>query len=186
MQRVSQEQAGQRAGRAGRDSEGKCYRLYTKVQFELMQKSTVPEIQRANLNSVVLQLLALGIDALNFDFMDKPPKESVTVAYERLHLLGAIDGLEEKNLTEVGKKMAKFPLDPHYSKVLLAAEGFGCMEEALSVVALLSSESVLLNPPSKREQAKAARERFRSSYGDHLTLLNIFREFNKVKRALLC
>lgn len=61
VQRISQEQAWQRTGRAGRESEGFCYRLYTRTQYELMQKSTVPEIQRANLNSVVLQVCDLRI-----------------------------------------------------------------------------------------------------------------------------
>lgn len=56
VQRISQEQAWQRTGRAGRESEGFCYRLYTRTQYELMQKSTVPEIQRANLNTVILQV----------------------------------------------------------------------------------------------------------------------------------
>lgn len=180
LQKISQEQAWQRTGRAGRDSEGYCYRIYTRSQFELMRKSSVPEIQRANLNSVALQLLALGIHCLHFDFMDKPPKEAIIAAFNQLKLLGAVDGIDSLNLTPLGRKMIKFPLDPHYSKILLSACQYNCLEEALTVVSLLSSESILLSPPSKREQAQSVRQKFCSAYGDHITLLNIYREFNNI------
>lgn len=72
---ISQAQAWQRTGRAGRDSSGHCYRVFTKEEFEKFEKNSEPEIQRCNLASVSLQLLTLGINILNFDFMDKPPKE---------------------------------------------------------------------------------------------------------------
>ncbi|KAJ8917565.1 hypothetical protein NQ315_005614 [Exocentrus adspersus] len=180
VQRISQEQAWQRTGRAGRESEGFCYRIYTRSQFELMKKTAVPEIQRANLNSVVLQLLALGVHALHFDFMDKPPKESILAAFEQLKQLGAIEDIDSINLTPLGRKMAKFPLDPRFSKILLSSQQFGCVAEALTTVALLSSESILLTPCSRREQVQSVRQKFCSGYGDHITLLNIYREFNNV------
>ncbi|XP_066143410.1 ATP-dependent RNA helicase DHX33 [Euwallacea fornicatus] len=180
VQRISREQADQRTGRAGRESSGTCYRLYTRAQFDLMKKSTVPEIQKCNLNSVALQLLALGLHMKTFDFMDKPPIESLEAAFEQLKVLGAIEDVESINLTSLGKKLAKFPLDPKFGNVLLMAEKYGCVKEALIVVALMSSESVLLNPPSRREQAQAARDKFRTGYGDHLTLLNVYRAFESV------
>ncbi|KAL3280649.1 hypothetical protein HHI36_003885 [Cryptolaemus montrouzieri] len=183
IQRISQEQAWQRTGRAGRDSEGCCYRLYTRSQFELMSKSSTPEIQRANLNSVVLQLLALGIQAQYFDFMSKPPPDAVAAALEQLKLLGAIEDTENSKLTEIGRKMTKFPLDPRFSKILLTAQQYGCLEEALIVVAFLSGESVLLNPSSRKEQAQIVRQKFCSGYGDHVTLLNIYREFSNVGQS---
>lgn len=77
VQPISQAQAWQRTGRAGRDSSGHCYRIYTKAEFEKFEKNSQPEIQRCNLASVSLQLLTLGINILNFDFMDKPPKEVI-------------------------------------------------------------------------------------------------------------
>lgn len=74
---VFQAQAKQRAGRAGRTGPGKCYRLYTERSYrDEMLKTPVPEIQRTNLASTVLQLKAMGInDLLSFDFMDAPPPE---------------------------------------------------------------------------------------------------------------
>lgn len=183
VQRISQEQAWQRSGRAGRESEGHCYRIYTRSQFELMKKSSIPEIQRANLNSVALQLLALGIHMLHFDFLDSPPKDSIQAAFEQLKLLGAIDDIDSISLTGLGKKMAKFPLDPRFSKILLSAEKYGCVIEAITIVALLSSESVLICPPSKREEAQQARQKFHSAFGDHITLLNVYREFENVGQS---
>lgn len=124
VQRISREQADQRTGRAGRESEGTCFRLYTRSQFELMKKTTIPEIQKCNLNSVALQLLALGIHMKNFDFLDKPPQDCVDAAFEQLKLLGAIDDVGSINLTSFGKKLAKFPLDPRFGKVLLMGGKF--------------------------------------------------------------
>ncbi|XP_050308883.1 ATP-dependent RNA helicase DHX33 [Anthonomus grandis grandis] len=180
VQRISREQADQRTGRAGRESQGFCYRVYTKSQFELMRKATIPEIQKANLNSVALQLLALNVHMKNFDFMDKPPSEAIDAAFDQLKLLGAVENVDSGELTALGKRMAKFPLDPRLSKVLIMAEKYSCLKEALTIVALLSSESILINPPSKREQAQLSRQKFRSGYGDHITLLNIYRAFENI------
>lgn len=183
MQKVSQEEAWQRTGRAGRTSEGNCYRIYTKFQYECLQKVKVPEIQRCNLSTVALQLLALKINALHFDFMDKPGKESVLSAFEQLKMLGAIKDIDSGELTELGHQMALFPLDPRFSKILLSAPNYGCLEEVLTIVAILSGESILLNPPAKRDQAQAVQQKFYSAYGDHIMLLNAFREYTNVGQS---
>lgn len=82
---ISQAQAQQRAGRAGRTGPGKCYRLYTEAAFKNeMLPTTVPEIQRTNLGNVVLTLKAMGInDLLHFDFMDPPPVQTLVSAMVR-------------------------------------------------------------------------------------------------------
>ena len=127
VQKIAKSQAWQRAGRAGRQASGFCYRTYTLQEFEKMPSVAVPEIQRCSLSSVVLQLLALGIqDPANFDFMDKPPPELVTAAMNELHLLGAIESTEKPNLTELGQQMAAFPLDPRFTKLILASKDLGC------------------------------------------------------------
>ncbi|XP_008117668.3 ATP-dependent RNA helicase DHX33 isoform X1 [Anolis carolinensis] len=182
VQRISKAQAWQRAGRAGREDSGLCYRLYTEEEFEKFEKMTVPEIQRCNLASVVLHLLALRVpNVLTFDFMSKPSPEALQSAAEHLVLLGAVDRKDEQLLlTPLGRKMAAFPLEPKFAKTLLTAPRFHCTEEALTVVSLLSVDSVLHNPPSRREEAQAARRKFLSSEGDLLTLLNVYRAFKSV------
>lgn len=127
--KISQAQATQRTGRVGRESEGICYRTYTKEEFEKMQPNTVPEILRCNITATVLQLLALGIDVRKFDFIDLPSDDSIEFAINELFSLGAIIGHKKPILTELGKNMSRFPLDPKYSKMLLAAPEYGCMEE---------------------------------------------------------
>ncbi|KAE8752457.1 hypothetical protein FOCC_FOCC000928 [Frankliniella occidentalis] len=181
VQKVSQEQAWQRTGRAGRESSGTCYRMFTKEQFNSIPKFTTPEILRCNLASVMLQLLHLGIDAYNFDFMDKPSQETLDSAVSQLKLLGAIDGQETRRLTPLGKKMAQFPLDPRLSKILISSKTYNCVEEILTVVSLLSAESVFINSLNNREEANECHKKFFSSEGDHITLLNVYHAFKSFK-----
>ncbi|KAM4796590.1 ATP-dependent RNA helicase DHX33 [Rhinophrynus dorsalis] len=182
VQRVSKAQAWQRAGRAGREDSGICYRLYTEDEFEKLENMTVPEIQRCNLASVVLQLLVLKVpNILTFDFMSKPSPDSMRAALDQLDLLGAVERKDDKIiLTPLGKKMAAFPLEPKFSKTILLSPKFHCAEEILTIVSLLSVDSVLHNPPAKRDEVQAARKKFISSEGDHITLLNIYRAFKNL------
>lgn len=104
--RMLQAQAKQRAGRAGRTGPGKCYRLYTERAYrDEMLPTPVPEIQRTNLATTVLQLKTMGInDLLHFDFMDAPPVESLIMALEQLHSLSALD--DEGLLTRLGRRVS--------------------------------------------------------------------------------
>ncbi|AEE83783.1 P-loop containing nucleoside triphosphate hydrolases superfamily protein [Arabidopsis thaliana] len=90
---ISKASAAQRAGRSGRTGPGKCFRLYN---IKDLEPTTIPEIQRANLASVVLTLKSLGIqDVFNFDFMDPPPENALLKALELLYALGALDEIGE-------------------------------------------------------------------------------------------
>ncbi|XP_038050051.1 ATP-dependent RNA helicase DHX33-like [Patiria miniata] len=182
VQWISQAQAWQRTGRAGREDSGTCWRLYTENEFTRLPANTIPEIQRCNLASVVLQLLALNIrDVLTFDFMDPPKKESLSSALEQLQLLGAVDKENNQQLTPIGRQMSVFPLEPRLARVILASKQHGCLEEILTIVSLLSVESIQHSPQNKREAALAAWRKFLSSEGDHVTLLTIYRAYKGVK-----
>ncbi|KAJ8266299.1 hypothetical protein GJAV_G00128830 [Gymnothorax javanicus] len=182
VQRVSKAQAWQRAGRAGREDSGFCYRLYTEEEFENFTNMTMPEIQRCNLASVMLQLLALRIpDVLNFDFVSKPSPEAICSAIEQLDTLGAVEHEDDQvTLTSLGKKMTSFPIEPRFAKTLLLSSGFSCTEEVLTIVSIMSVDSVLYNPPARQEEVQSVRRKFISSEGDHVTLLNIYRAFKNV------
>lgn len=180
--KISQAQAWQRTGRAGRESAGTCYRTYTIAEFRKMPRMTVPEIVRSDLGTAVLQLLAMGIDSATFDFMDKPNAELVDSAFRLLFNVKAIDGLQTRLLTEAGAKMARFPLEPRLSRSLLASAEMGCLEDMLSVVALLSSENIFLSTADKPDAMNAHRK-FQSSYGDVITLLNVFKAFQGANSA---
>ncbi|MCJ1405976.1 hypothetical protein MMC19_000041 [Ptychographa xylographoides] len=177
---ISRASANQRAGRAGRVGPGKCFRLYTRWSyFNELEESTTPEIQRTNLNSVVLLLKSLGInDLIEFDFMDPPPAETLIRALEQLYALGALN--DKGELTKIGRQMAEFPTDPMLAKAILAADKYGCVDEVLSIVSMLGEASALFyRPKDKIIHADSARARFTSKDGggDHLSLLNIWNEW---------
>ena len=176
---ISQASARQRAGRAGRTGPGKCFRLYTELAFNSeMLATSVPELQRTNLSSVVLQLKAMGInDLLNFDFMDRPPMQTLIAALESLYALGALD--EEGLLTRIGRKLANFPLDPILAKTLVGSTELGCAEEVLTIVAMLTVENIFYRPREKQSQADQKKARFLQPEGDHLTLLTVYHSWKR-------
>ncbi|PUU82695.1 P-loop containing nucleoside triphosphate hydrolase protein [Tuber borchii] len=171
---ISQAQAKQRAGRAGRTGPGKCYRLYTEAAFQSeMLPTSIPEIQRQNLSHTILMLKAMGInDLLHFDFMDPPPTNTMLTALEELYALSALD--DEGLLTRLGRKMADFPMEPALAKVLIASVDIGCSDEILSIVAMLSVQTVFYRPKEKQNQADQKKAKFHDPHGDHLTLLNVY------------
>ncbi|OQS02499.1 pre-mRNA-splicing factor ATP-dependent RNA helicase [Thraustotheca clavata] len=176
---ISQAMANQRAGRAGRTQPGKCFRLYTAWSYKHeLDETTIPEIQRTNLGTVVLLMKSLGInDLLHFDFMDPPPEKSLIRALEQLYALGALNDRGE--LTKLGRRMAEFPLDPMMSKALLASEKYGVSEEVMTVCAMLSvNNTIFYRPKDKAVHADNARLNFaRGGGGDHICLLNVYNQW---------
>lgn len=171
---ISQAQAKQRAGRAGRTGPGKTFRLYTEAAFQSeMLPTSIPEIQRQNLSHTILMLKAMGInDLLHFDFMDPPPTNTMLTALEELYALSALD--DEGLLTRLGRKMADFPMEPALAKVLIYSVDMGCSDELLSIVAMLSVQTVFYRPKEKQQQADQKKAKFHDPHGDHLTLLNVY------------
>ena len=178
---ISQAQAKQRAGRAGRTGPGKCFRLYTEAAFQSeMLPTSIPEIQRQNLSLTILLLKAMGInDLLHFDFMDPPPTNTMLTALEELYALSALD--DEGLLTRLGRKMADFPMEPALAKVLIASVDMGCSDEILSIVAMISVQTVFYRPKEKQQQADQKKAKFHDPNGDHLTLLNVYNGWKQSK-----
>jgi len=172
---VSQANARQRSGRAGRTGPGKCYRLYTELAYRNeMLPTAVPEIQRTNLSNTVLLLKAMGImDMLSFDFMDSPPVETMINALESLWTLGSLD--DEGMLTNLGRKMAEFPMEPALSKMLLTSVDLRCSDEIMTIVAMLSVQNVFYRPKDKQAMADQKKSKFHQPEGDHCTLLEVYK-----------
>ncbi|KAH9840442.1 Pre-mRNA-splicing factor ATP-dependent RNA helicase prp16 [Teratosphaeria destructans] len=175
---ISQANASQRAGRAGRTGPGKAFHLYTERAFrDELYMAQIPEIQRTNLANTVLLLKSLGVkDLLDFDFMDPPPQDTITTSLFDLWALGALTNLGE--LTDLGRQMTSFPMDPSLAKlVLMSATTYKCSEEMLTIVAMLSVPSVFYRPKERLEESDAAREKFFVHDSDHLTLLTVYQQW---------
>ncbi|KAG7114048.1 Pre-mRNA-splicing factor ATP-dependent RNA helicase prp16 like protein [Verticillium longisporum] len=171
---ISQANASQRSGRAGRTGPGKAFRLFTEKAFkEELYLQTIPEIQRTNLSNTVLMLKSLGVkDLLDFDFMDPPPQDTITTSMFDLWALGALNNLGE--LTKLGAKMSAFPMDPSLSKLLITAEEYGCSEEMITIVSMLSVPNVFYRPKERQDEADTQREKFWVHESDHLTYLQVY------------
>ncbi|XP_021519432.1 probable ATP-dependent RNA helicase DHX35 [Meriones unguiculatus] len=180
---VSQASANQRAGRGGRNRSGKCYRLYTEEAFDQLPQATVPEMQRSNLAPVILQLKALGIDnVLRFHFMSPPPAQSMVQALELLYALGGLD--KDCRLTEpLGMRIAEFPLNPMFAKMLLESGNFGCSQEVLSIAAMMQIQNVFVFPSNQKSLATRVHRKFAVEEGDHLTMLNVYEAFIKHNKS---
>lgn len=178
---ISQANAGQRSGRAGRTGPGKAYRLYTEKAYQdELYTATIPEIQRTNLANTVLLIKSLGVkNLLDFDFMDPPPQETITTSLFDLWALGALDNVGE--LTDLGKKMNAFPMDPPLAKLLIMSEDYGCSEDMVTIVAMLSVPNVFYRPKERQEESDAAREKFFVPESDHLTYLNVYNQWKSNK-----
>lgn len=176
---ISQAQANQRKGRAGRTGPGKCYRLFTESAFyNEMLPNTIPEIQRQNLSHTILMLKAMGInDLLNFDFMDPPPKNLMISALTELYNLEALD--TDGYLTSFGQKMSQFPMDPTLARVLLSSVSNNCSDDIATIISMLSVQNVFYRPKERQQEADNRKARFHHPYGDHLTLLNVYTQWEK-------
>lgn len=179
---ISVANAMQRSGRAGRTAPGNCYRLYSNSAFEneLFQE-TIPEIQRTNLSMTLLLLKSLNInDFKKFQFLDMPSSLSI---YQSLYDLWSIGAINEKNglLTELGKKMLKFPMDPTLSKVLINSVDMNCTMEIIIIVSMLSVPSIFYRPKERQAESDSMREKFAVAESDHLTLLNVYLQWEKSK-----
>ena len=183
---ISKENADQRAGRAGRTKPGKCFRLYTKESYEKeLKKSSIPEILRSNITSVVLNLLKLGIqDLVHFDFIDPPAPETMMRAIEMLNYLGAMD--DDGKLTELGSQMNQFPLEPELSKMVLAGVKYKCVNDMLTIAATLSVKSPFLRPRGKENEADSKKYQFTHHTGDHITLIMTYNAFKKNENQNWC
>ncbi|XXG66746.1 hypothetical protein AAC387_Pa06g0259 [Persea americana] len=175
---ISKASARQRAGRAGRVRPGKCYRLYTEEYFvKEMHAEGIPEMQRSNLVSCVIQLKSLGIDnILGFDWLASPAPEAMVRALEVLYSLGILD--EDAKLTSpTGFQVAEIPVEPMISKMILSANLLGCSEEIITIAAVLSVQSIWMSARGSQKELDETKLCFAVAEGDHVTYLNVYKGF---------
>ena len=139
--RISKDAADQRAGRAGRLSEGVCYRLWTMPTHNRLAKHRVPEIMEADLTSLVLDMAKWGVSDINqLTWLTPPPKASLSQASDTLHQIAA---LENNRITEHGKQVHQLACHPRIAHMLLKAETIEMKQLATDIAALLEERDPL-------------------------------------------
>lgn len=185
---ISQFTAQQRAGRAGQVSPGICYRLYTKSCFENQLSPTcIPEIQRSNLSPQILMLKALGIgDILKFDLISRPSSDCIADALCTLCSLDALDS-ERCSLTyPIGNFLSQWPLEPRLGKILFISKSLGCLDEALTLCAILSGPGIYSSNPLENLPQRSKKDKLKDFWvkeGDFVTQINVYNAFISNKRS---
>ena len=185
IEKISQAAAKQRAGRCGRVSNGICVRLYDEQDFNNRPEFTDPEILRSSLASVILRMAALRLGDISlFPFIEAPSSRLIADGYLLLQELGAVDANRE--ITELGKQLARLPLDPRVGRMILAAKQEGVLREILIIASALSIQDPRERPMDKREAADQAHAKFadeRSDFLGYLKLWNFYDDALKTKKS---
>ncbi len=207
---VSRSSADQRKGRCGRVQKGICVRLYAEDDYLKRPLYTRPEILRANLAEVILRMIALRLgDIADFPFIDRPDPKSIKDGFELLYELGAIKARRTAHgawrkthaetskiksikgvsagssveLTEKGRLMAKMPLDPRLSRMLLEAKDQGCIDQIGVIAAALSIQDPRERPLEKAAEADRMHAQFDDPLSDFTTLLNIWNRYHSIRHT---
>jgi ATP-dependent helicase HrpA len=188
---ISKSSADQRKGRCGRVENGICIRLFSEQAYENRPLFTIPEILRANLAEVILRMISLKLgDISDFPFIDRPASKSIQDGFDLLYELGAIipgprqNKLKAKtsySLTQRGKLMAKMPVDPRISRMLIEAQTQGCLDEMTVIAAVLSIPDPRERAAEKARQADQLHKTFVDPSSDFITLLNIWKKFHRIR-----
>ncbi|MFA5938371.1 MAG: ATP-dependent RNA helicase HrpA [Sinimarinibacterium sp.] len=179
---VSQAAANQRAGRCGRLGPGICIRLYAEDEFAARPAFTDPEIKRANLAGVILQMAALGLGHVDeFPWVEPPDGRHVAEAYRVLQTLGAFD--DSGQLTTLGRELARLPLDPRIARIALAGRGTPVETEVFVLAAALSVQDPHEVPSEAQDAAREKHAQWRHRRSDFLSLLLLWQRWRDWSKA---
>jgi ATP-dependent helicase HrpA len=180
---ISQASAAQRAGRCGRVAAGVCIRLYSEEDFAGRPRYTEPEILRTNLAAVLLQMAALQLgDMEKFPFLDPPDRRSIRDGVQLLQELGAFD--QRGAITDLGRRLARLPVDPRLGRMILQAETEACVREMLVLAAALSIPDPRERPTDREEAARQSHARFADEHSDFISYLNLWTYLRDLRKEL--
>lgn len=178
---ISKASADQRKGRAGRTGPGVCYRLYAEKEYDQFDAYSTPEIHRVPLESLLLQMISMGLpNARLFPFIEPPPMEGIETSILSLKQQDALTA--DEKLTAIGKALSRLPVDISIGKMLLMGCVFSQLQPVLTMAAALSVQTPFTNRAYRDNECEAARKDLESDHGDPITLLNAYREWLDLKQ----
>lgn len=189
IEKISQASANQRKGRCGRVSDGICIRLYDEDDFLNRPEFTDPEILRTNLASVILQMLSLGLGEIAaFPFVEPPDSRNINDGLRLLEELQAIKtntGKQRKlTLTDIGRQLSAFPIDPRLARMLMAGKEHNALQEMLVLCAALSIQDPRERPHDAQQKSDISHQRFADERSDFVAFLNLWEYVETQQKAL--
>jgi len=187
IEKISQASADQRKGRCGRVADGICIRLYDEEDFNLREEFTEPEIKRTNLAAVILQMENLRLGHIDdFPFVEPPEERLINDGYKLLHELGAISGdkYSAYRITKIGKQLARLPIDPKLSRILLQADKEQALTEVLIIVSALATQDPRERPLDRQQAADEKHAVFTDKLSDFIFYINLWQAFHAEKKAI--
>ena len=177
---ISRAAASQRAGRCGRVSAGVCFRLYDEEDYNKRPPYTEPEILRSSLAGVILRMKSLHLgDVEDFPFLEAPAPRMIADGYNLLAELGALDE-NTKELTQIGRELAKLPLDPKIGRMILAAREHKALREVLIIAAALGTQDPRDRPAEAAGSADQAHAKWKDEKSEFLSYLKMWSAADEV------
>jgi len=183
IEKVSQASARQRSGRCGRVSDGIAIRLYSEEDHEQRPGYTEPELLRTNLAQVILQMLSLRLgDIKEFPFLEKPSAKQINDGFLLLEQLGAINS--SRQLTSIGRSVAKLSVDPRIGRVIIAGEQQNVLSEVLIISSALSCQEPRERPSDKQQAADEKHAQYASKKSDFISFFNLWVSYEAQRKHL--
>jgi ATP-dependent helicase HrpA len=183
VESISQASANQRAGRCGRIAAGICIRLYSEDDFESRAEFTDAEIRRTNLAAVILQMLNLKLgDIARFPFIDPPDNRFINDGFKLLEELSAVT--KRREMTSLGRKLAKLPVDPRIGRMIIEANQQGSLQEVLIIASALSVQDPKERPLNKQQAADLAHKEYQDESSDFISFVNLWNVYEQNRQEL--
>ncbi len=183
IEQVSQASAHQRRGRCGRVADGLCVHLYSEETLAESPPFTDPEIRRASLAGVILQMAVMRLPAIDeFPFINPPKRVVIEEGYRTLFEIGALD--EKKNLTNLGRDLGEFPVDPQIARMIVQARKENVVSELLVLAALLSIQNPRERPTEQEAAADQAHRQWQDERSDFHSYLRLWNAWQTQRKKL--